>query len=105
MSQLAFDEETGKQLEAVYQIGDAVRRRKLVREALAASPGERILDVGCGPGFYCVELAEEVGSSGSIVGLDGSPEMLALAERRCAAHDNVELREADATSLTVEDAS
>jgi arsenite methyltransferase len=58
VSQAAFDEETGRQLEALYRIGDAVRRRCLVRAALGASPDERILDVGCGPGFYCAELVE-----------------------------------------------
>ena len=42
MSQAAFDEEAGKQLEALYRIGDAVRRRCLVRAALGASPDERI---------------------------------------------------------------
>jgi SAM-dependent methyltransferase len=105
VSQLAFDEETGKQLEALYRIGDAVRRRRLVRAALAVAPGERILDVGCGPGFYCAELLEEVGADGSVVGLDSSASMLALAARRCEGHGNVEFREADATSLPVEDAS
>lgn len=105
MSQLAFDEETGKQLEALYRIGDAVRRRRLVRAALAAGPGERILDVGCGPGFYCAELLEEVGAEGSVLGLDSSAQMLALAARRCEGHGNVAFREADATSLPVEDAS
>jgi ubiquinone/menaquinone biosynthesis C-methylase UbiE len=101
MAQLEFDEEAGRQLETVYRIRDALRRRSLVRSALAAQPGERILDVGCGPGFYCAELLEEVGPGGSVVGLDGSPQMLALAERRC--RGGVELREADATSLPVED--
>ena len=101
MAQLEFDEEAGRQLETLYRIRDALRRRSLVRSALAAQPGERILDVGCGPGFYCAELLEEVGPGGSVVGLDGSPQMLALAERRC--RGKVELREADATSLPVED--
>lgn len=105
VSQLVFDEETGKQLETLYRIGDAVRRRRLVRAALAAVPGERILDVGCGPGFYCPELLEEVGPEGSIVGLDSSPPMLDLAARRCEGHGNVEFRQADATSLPVEDAT
>ena len=104
MSRLAFDEETGKRLEALYRIGDAVRRRSLVRAALNASTGERILDVGCGPGFYCAELLDEVGPDGNLVGLDSSPHMLALAARRCQDHDNVEFHEADATSLPVEDA-
>jgi ubiquinone/menaquinone biosynthesis C-methylase UbiE len=104
VSQLGFDERTAEQLEALYRIDDAVRRRQLVRLALAAGPGERILDVGCGPGFYCAELLEEVGADGSIVGLDSSPQMLALAARRCAG-GNVEFLEADATSLPVADTS
>jgi SAM-dependent methyltransferase len=104
VSQLAFDEEAGKQLEALYRIGDALRRRRLVRAALGASPGERILDVGCGPGFYDAELLDEVGPDGKVVGLDSSPQMLALAARRCEGHDNVEFLEADVTALPVEDA-
>jgi arsenite methyltransferase len=105
VSQLPFDEGTGRQLEALYRIGDAVRRRRLVRAALAAAPSERILDVGCGPGFYCAELLEEIAPDGSVVGLDSSAPMLALAARRCEGHRNVEFHEADATSLPVKDAS
>lgn len=103
MSPLAFDEKTGKQLESLYQTADALRRRRLVRTALGAAPGERVLDVGCGPGFYCEELVEEVSSEGFILGLDSSPQMLALAARRCAGHDNVRFAESDATALTVDD--
>jgi arsenite methyltransferase len=102
-TQLVSDEEAARRIEAIYLIGDAARRRRIVREALAASAGERILDVGCGPGFYCVELLEDVGPSGSVVGVDSSAAMLTLAARRCAGHDNVELHEADATALPVED--
>ena len=105
MSQLVFEDETARRIEAIYFIGDAVRRRRIVREALAASRGERILDVGCGPGFYCAELLDEVGPSGSVVGVDSSPAMLALAARRCAGHDEVELLEGDAAALPVDDAS
>ena len=103
MSQLVFDEQAARKIEAIYLIGDAVRRRRIVREALAAEAGERIADVGCGPGFYCAELLDEVGDSGAVVGFDGSPAMLTLAARRCAGRDNVQFVEADATSLPVED--
>ena len=103
MSQLEFDESAARRIEALYLIGDAVRRRRLVRAALGAAAGERILDVGCGPGFYCAEVLQEVGPSGWVVGVDSSAAMLELAARRCADHDNVELHEADATSLPLDD--
>lgn len=105
MGQLVFDEDMARQIERMYEIRDAQRRRAIVRTALAAAPGERILDVGCGPGFYCAELLAEVGPSGSVIGLDSSPPMLALAARRCAGADNVEFHEADVTSLPVLDSS
>jgi ubiquinone/menaquinone biosynthesis C-methylase UbiE len=105
VSQLVFDEDAAQAIEAMYFIGDALRRRAIVRERLGAQPGERIVDIGCGPGFYCAELAEEVGSSGSIVGVDGSPSMLALAQRRCERFAHVELVEGEATAVPVADAS
>jgi SAM-dependent methyltransferase len=105
MTQLIFDEATARRIEAMYHAGDAARRRRIVRRALAARTAERLVDIGCGPGFYCAELAEEVGPFGSVVGVDSSAAMLELAERRCAEHGNVDLREGAATSLPVEDAS
>ena len=103
MTQLSFDAATAKALERAYHKRDMVRRRRHVRDALAAQPGERILDVGCGPGFYVRELLDEVGTSGSIVGVDASPDMLALARRRCDGHDNVTFRQGNATALPVDD--
>ena len=105
MGQIVFDEEVARQIEALYRIRDAAIRRGLVREKLAAQPGERILDVGCGPGFYCLELAEEVEEQGSIVGIDSSEPMLRLAERRCEGLTQVGFKEGDALSLPVEDES
>ncbi len=101
MSQLQFDADAARRIEALYKIHDAARRRELVREALGAVIGDRILDVGCGPGFYCRELSEIVGSSGSVVGVDSSPAMLQLAHARCAGRDNVRLLEGEATALPV----
>ena len=105
MPQVEFDADVAARIESLYRIGDAVRRRRIVRETLGAAPGERILDVGCGPGFYCAELAEEVGRSGSVVGVDSSPAMLELAARRCAGQEGVELRPGEAVSLPIDDAS
>ena len=105
MGQLEFDEEVSKRIEAAYAGRDMVHRRALVREALAVAPGERVLDVGCGPGFYVAELLEVVGPEGEVVGIDSSDSMLALAADRCAGHENAAFHEADATSLPVEDRS
>jgi arsenite methyltransferase len=105
MSHVEFDEDMAARVETLYHIADAVRRRRIVREVLAASPGERILDIGCGPGFHCAELAALVGSAGSVVGVDSSPAMLGLASRRCAGLEGVELREAVVVSLLVDVAS
>src|SRR3989442_15074165 len=105
MGQLVFDEDMARAIERTYEIRDARRRRAIARAALAAAPGERVLDVGCGPGFYCAELLAEVGQGGFVVGVDGSGAMLELARRRCDGAHNVEFREADATALPVADAS
>jgi ubiquinone/menaquinone biosynthesis C-methylase UbiE len=105
MTQIEFDESIAEGLEELYSKRDVIRRRALVREALAARPGERILDLGCGPGFYVAELLDEVGEDGWVTGVDASPAMLAVAAKRVEGRENVELHEGDATSLPVEDAS
>jgi ubiquinone/menaquinone biosynthesis C-methylase UbiE len=105
MSQLEFDESIASTLDALYRTRDVLRRRQLIRDALGAAPGERVMDVGCGPGFYVAELLEQVGSDGSVVGIDSSQPMLAIAAHRCHGHDNVAFHEADATSLPVENMS
>lgn len=103
MAQLVFDERMVEQLEKLYATRDVMRRRRLVREALAPAPGERILDMGCGPGFYAAELLVDVGDEGSIVGVDTSPAMLAVAARRTGGRPNADFREGDATALPVGD--
>ena len=103
MTQLSFDAATAKTLERAYHKRDMIRRRRHVRAALAAAPGERILDVGCGPGFYVRELLDEIGPSGSIVAVDASRDMLDLARLRCEGYDNAAFREGDATALPVDD--
>jgi SAM-dependent methyltransferase len=103
MSQLVFDEDLAQQMEVVYRSRDVLRRRRLVYEALGAQPGERILDVGCGPGFYVSELLDQVGPEGSVVGVDASPQMLAVAAHRSEGRPNVSFQQSDAISLPVED--
>lgn len=105
MSQMVFDEELASRLDVMYGSRDMVRRRELARAALGAAPGERVLDVGCGPGFYVAELLEQVGSAGRVVGIDASLAMLAAATRRCADAANAGFLAANVASLPVADAA
>jgi ubiquinone/menaquinone biosynthesis C-methylase UbiE len=104
MGGLVFDERLSRRVEAMYPMRDFRRRRELVHGALRAAPGERVLDVGCGPGFYVAELLKRVGPGGAVVGVDSSPQMLGLAARRCEQRGDAAFHEAEATSLPVDDA-
>lgn len=103
MSQLVFDEALSRRLESMYSRRDFQRRRRCVHDALDARPGERVLDVGCGPGFYVAELLDRVGPEGAVVGVDASAQMLGLAALRCEGPGNVAFHEGAATSLPVDD--
>ena len=104
---LQFDEQTARQVEAVYTTPDVVEQRRATRAALAVEPGERGLDVGSGPGFLAAEIAQDAGASGRVHGVDPSESMLALARRRTVAPDAAPLEFApgDVLALPVADAS
>ena len=51
MSGLKFNEDAARQLERVYLTTDVVAQRAETMKQLALSPGERVLDIGSGPGF------------------------------------------------------
>jgi demethylmenaquinone methyltransferase/2-methoxy-6-polyprenyl-1,4-benzoquinol methylase len=52
--------------------------------ALGLAPGSRGLDVGCGIGLHTCLLAERVGESGCVIGLDRSAAFVHLAGQRAA---------------------
>jgi SAM-dependent methyltransferase len=79
---LRFDEETARQVEAVYMTPDVVEQRWAIRAALALRAGEHVLDIGSGPGLLAAEMAEELGARGRVDGVDPSESMLAVARRR-----------------------
>ena len=53
--------------------------------AAAPKPGESILDIGCGTGTTTLRLADAVGPSGQVLGVDISEQQLGLARQRVAA--------------------
>ena len=71
------------------------------------SPGERVLDVGCGAGTDSLVAAQMVGPSGHVKGVDMTPEMLTKARRAAGemGAENVEFSEAEAEHLPFVDAS
>jgi SAM-dependent methyltransferase len=54
---------------------------RIALEMLDISPGDRVLDVGCGPGNFSRDFARAVGE-GLVVGIDASETMLAAAVKR-----------------------
>lgn len=70
-------------------------------------PGERVLDLGSGGGFDAFLAARQVGPTGRVIGVDMTPEMIALARRNAArvGFDYVEFRLGDIEQLPVDDAS
>ena len=66
--------------------------------------GQRVLDVGCGPGDPTIQVAVLVGPHGRVVGLDVAEEMLETGRARAAALGlgHVEFRRADVTSAALE---
>jgi ubiquinone/menaquinone biosynthesis C-methylase UbiE len=71
-------------------------------ELLQLKRGDVVLDVGCGTGLNLPLLADAVGPAGLVVGLDRSPQMLAVARHRITRGglSTVRLLEADATAFT-----
>lgn len=53
--------------------------------ALAARPGERIIDLGCGPGLSAVALGAQVGPDGWVAAVDVVAQMTEAAQRRLSA--------------------
>ncbi len=105
---LQFDEETAARLGKMYGAPYAVERRRVILKAMAVGPGEGILDIGCGPGFVACEVAQAVGDSGKVTGVDSSATMLALATARATQlglQDRSRFLEGDATRLPVPDAA
>ena len=86
---------------------DATRRlRSWERDQLALAHGERLLDVGCGLGEAALALAEDLGDSGEVVGIDKSEQMLRAARSNAgSARCRVRFSAGDACALNEPDGS
>jgi ubiquinone/menaquinone biosynthesis C-methylase UbiE len=103
MTELRYDEAATKRLLAVYVTPDVnIQREQFVR-ALNPRTGERVLDVGSGPGFLSAAIADATGASGALHGVDVSEPMVEFARSHCADRPWAEFSQADATELPFPD--
>jgi len=70
-------------------------------------PGETVLDLGSGGGFDCFLASRSVGPQGHVIGVDMTPDMLALARTNAlkGSYTNVEFRMGEIEHLPVADQS
>jgi ubiquinone/menaquinone biosynthesis C-methylase UbiE len=81
--------------------------RARLRDALAPAPGERVLEIGPGTGYYTLQMADWVGRAGRLDVLDVQQEMLdsTMRRARAAGAGNVVPARGDARALPYADAS
>jgi SAM-dependent methyltransferase len=65
---------------------------RMLLEALDVRRGQTICDMGCGNGFYTLELARRVGPTGTVYAVDIQPEMLRLLAEQAAADGLTNIR-------------
>jgi arsenite methyltransferase len=100
---LNFDENGARRTEQTYASPDVVAQRELVLSVLAPQPGERVLDIGSGPGYLLASIAEAVGPTGAAHGVDPSPAMNALAAARTDGMPWARIDDGDAVALPYPD--
>ncbi|WP_433299452.1 methyltransferase domain-containing protein [Pseudonocardia sp. CA-142604] len=100
---LKFDEEGARRIEKLYASPDVEAQRKHVLSLLTPKAGERVLDVGSGPGYLVAPIAEAVGPTGVVHGVDPSSAMNSLAAARTADMPWVHFDECGANTLPFAD--
>lgn len=68
-------------------------------DALALKPGDRAFHLGCGVGYYTAIIAEVVGPSGSVVGLELQEDLAARAKENLACYANVTVHAGDGAAF------
>ena len=87
-------------------VGESVRHiKQRTYELMQVKPGQRVLDVGCGPASDTIELGRLVGPQGQVIGVDYDQAMVDEAERgakEAGVAAWVEHRRADSSALPFE---
>jgi len=75
--------------------------------AAGLKPGQKVLEVGCGPGFFTIPAAKIVGAEGVVYALDVNPFAIETVQRKVEKEglDNVKILFADAARTGLPDES
>ncbi|MEU8073949.1 methyltransferase domain-containing protein [Catellatospora citrea] len=92
-------------LDAVARTPVGLDYKQRLVDLLRPQAGQTVLDIGCGPGTDLSRLADAVTGTGTVIGVDDDPGMVAEARRRLAHRPVVEVRRGDAHRLPLADAS
>jgi len=98
--------ELAGRLELRARAQDEVEARAAYLDLLGVTAGQLVVDVGCGSGVVTRDIAQRVGSAGRAVGVDPSPQFLAVARELAdgaGLGGRVEFREGSALSLPFPD--
>ena len=103
MANLEFDDEVSRVVEEFNASAGATMRRARILRALGLKPGDRVLDVGSGPGNQALDMSAAVGDTGQVHGVDAAESGVEIARQRCSGLDNVSFQVGEASDLPFED--
>src|SRR5829696_4557751 len=104
---MEFTEQVLLELESQRRSVTSVTKRDRGMGLLQPAPGEHILDIGCGGGAFCRQIAPLVAPGGSVLGIDNAPAAVDIALRLSALEDRslLTFTQADGHDLPFADAS
>lgn len=90
-----------------YALDNRIRRLFQSPEKITSDyirPGNTVVDIGCGPGFFTIPMAELVGHTGRVIAVDLQPQMLAKLKGKLsstALNKRVELHQCQPSGLAL----
>ncbi len=90
-------------------VTNSIRRyyTQSVLDRVGIQPGEKVLELGPGPGLFTIDASKRLGASGKLIAIDIQPEMINKIEKLINENQvtNVETKVASAHELPIEDNS
>lgn len=103
MAILEFNEDESNRLLGIYVTSDIKAQRVEFINSINFEPGEKVLDVGTGPGFLARDIAKRVGNNGIVHGVDVSEFLLKIARNQHSDIENIKFEHGNACDLDYSD--